>query len=534
MKQRFTNFSYTLLDSTSTYFKEVIVTFDFEGKTYHGFLFIRKGINVNYINEAKKIIKKEIENGTLLKNTKKQKKKGKPLLVFFTSALALTSVVFASLFAYQYLIPNVTPGGGGGGGDDPTVDFTKEEFNNALAMNNVKALKVECNSVIESEDFEMSYQVEENRDFNVGYYHIGIHEVLPTNDNFDDKYFRMEGEQCYEYRKERTFGLYIKEESESSEILDPEQFAKKDVDDEGIGLTKLKYEDFDFSKKEENYIAKANKAVPVYIPAFHYCFDMGNVDLKFNSEKQLISLHSGAFVEDEGDIKNVFNFKYGNYDPFIPELGEFYYQLGCAETSEADEFKNTLTKNYPTIDNENVPVHIECISSTRDHKFTYEYDRKRIAQSYDGDELYTYYNREDDNNCYIYEHDEEDEYNKRGIGLDEYKREEYLVHFLTNGIGVYTSEGGFNHNWDFGNFKYNDVGDFYSLKSIESVPIRIEIPFLDNHECDVQISFKGTILDGKRENRIECILLRDTEESIDYKIEFEYYNVEVFLPDDFI
>lgn len=96
-------FKYQLDYTPAKKFQCVTVSFNHESRRYKRYLFIPKQNNVNCIEEAKKIMEREKENGELEKYIKKYNKKNyKKLLVILTIVFAAIAVASIGLLIYHF------------------------------------------------------------------------------------------------------------------------------------------------------------------------------------------------------------------------------------------------------------------------------------------------------------------------------------------------------------------------------------------------------------------------------------------------
>ncbi len=127
MKNCFDQFKYQLVKSTEEGYKEVLVTYNYKGRTCHYYSFIKEKVGSKisyYINEAKEDVNRKINNGKLEKRAKHylsykvdngvvevptkgatgvtQVKKKRPYIKYL--CLAILGILFlaGAVFAYLY------------------------------------------------------------------------------------------------------------------------------------------------------------------------------------------------------------------------------------------------------------------------------------------------------------------------------------------------------------------------------------------------------------------------------------------------
>ncbi|MCQ2796827.1 MAG: hypothetical protein MJ213_06010, partial [Bacilli bacterium] len=113
----FKDFSYAMINSAMSGYREVLVTYTVDGKIVHKCLFIEevKGKDKNYyFAQAKKEIDASIKDGSLAKSASKQLRHGatKPVLITLSCVLAAGALGTGGYFLGSYL---------GGGGGSPVV-----------------------------------------------------------------------------------------------------------------------------------------------------------------------------------------------------------------------------------------------------------------------------------------------------------------------------------------------------------------------------------------------------------------------------
>lgn len=99
-KTNYTDFRYSLIKSTDPNFDAVQVVYKCGDEQIVRFVFVKKQNGVNSIEQAKKIIQKDMEKGKLAKHAYKSHKKLKIALV---SALAATTLACGGLFTWKLL-----------------------------------------------------------------------------------------------------------------------------------------------------------------------------------------------------------------------------------------------------------------------------------------------------------------------------------------------------------------------------------------------------------------------------------------------
>ncbi|MCQ2796468.1 MAG: leucine-rich repeat domain-containing protein [Bacilli bacterium] len=117
MDNKVSNVHYELIDSLTKGFKEVHVTFLLNGKKSSYFIFVKEKPKTNYINEAKKIFKKDLESGEVIKachNSKNTISHSFAIPVF--CILGAIALILGGLLTWKLLTP------ASGGGDTPVVD----------------------------------------------------------------------------------------------------------------------------------------------------------------------------------------------------------------------------------------------------------------------------------------------------------------------------------------------------------------------------------------------------------------------------
>ena len=104
-KHTITNVSYRLRNDSVENRQCVEVTFLFDGKNTKRVIYFSSKEGTNYINEAKKIIENEIDNGKLVRYAKKFHKKGFGVskLAVVTIATIVGAIAIGGFFAWKYL-----------------------------------------------------------------------------------------------------------------------------------------------------------------------------------------------------------------------------------------------------------------------------------------------------------------------------------------------------------------------------------------------------------------------------------------------
>ena len=111
MKNTLTNFKYEFVPSTLEGHHEVCVSFKYKEKAVKCFIFIADKENASnsyYLEEAKRRVKRDSENGKLVSYAKGYGKKNNKsgVLVFLIVLFAIAALTFACLFTYTYLKSN--------------------------------------------------------------------------------------------------------------------------------------------------------------------------------------------------------------------------------------------------------------------------------------------------------------------------------------------------------------------------------------------------------------------------------------------